>query len=53
MTKGLLIFFIVLIVIAIIHFVSLRMIRVAEEKNGNTEKYFGIYMDSFLQSVDL
>ena len=22
-------------------------------KNGNTEKYFGIYMDSFLQSVDL
>ena len=32
MTKGLLIFFIVLIIISIIHFISLRMIRVAEEK---------------------
>jgi len=53
MTQGLLIFFIVLIVIAIIHFVSLRIMQIAEEKNGNTKKYFGIYMDFFLQSVDL
>jgi len=32
MPKGLLIFFIVLVVIAIIHFISLRMVRLAEEK---------------------
>ena len=53
MTKGLLIFFIVLIVISIIHFISLRIIRVAEEKKWNTERYFGIFMDFFLPLVDL
>ena len=40
MTKGLLIFFIVLIVISIIHFISLRMIRVAEEKKMKYRKVF-------------
>ena len=47
MTKGLLIFFIVLIVIAIIHFVSLRMIRVAEEKKWKYRKVFW-YIYGFL-----
>ena len=32
MTKGLLIFIIVILTIAIIHFCSLRMMRVSEEK---------------------
>ena len=40
MTKGLLIFFIVLTVIAIIHFISLRMIRLSEEKKWKYRKVF-------------
>ena len=47
MTKGLLIFFIVLIVIASIHFVSLRMVRVAEEKKWKYRKVFW-YIYGFL-----
>ena len=50
MTKGLLIFFIVLIVIAIIHFVSLRMIRVAEEKKWKYRKVFW-YIYGFLFAI--
>jgi cell division protein FtsW (lipid II flippase) len=40
MPKGLLIFFIVLTVIAIIHFISLRMVRLAEEKKWKYRKVF-------------
>ncbi len=40
MTRGLLIFFIVLIVIAIIHFVSLRIMQIAEEKKWKYRKVF-------------
>ena len=47
MTKGLLIFFIVLIVIAIIHFVSLRMVRVAKEKKWKYRKVFWYIWISF------
>jgi|TARA_B110000902_G_scaffold242294_1_gene293518 hypothetical protein len=44
MGKGLLIFFIVLVVIAIIHFFSLRMMRVSEEKKSKIKKvYWYIY----------
>ena len=50
MTKGLFIFFIVLIVIAIIHFVSLRMIRVAEEKKWKYRKVFW-YIYGFLFAI--
>ena len=50
MTQGLLIFFIVLIVIAIIHFVSLRMIRVAEEKKWKYKKVFW-YIYGFLFAI--
>jgi cell division protein FtsW (lipid II flippase) len=50
MTKGLLIFFIVLIVISIIHFISLRMIRVAEEKKMKYRKVFW-YFYGFLFAI--
>ena len=44
MGKGLLIFFMVLVVIAIIHFFSLRMMRVSEEKKSKIKKvYWYIY----------
>ena len=44
MGKGLLIFFMVLVVIAIIHFFSLRMMRVSEEKKRTIKKvYWYIY----------
>jgi cytochrome c oxidase assembly factor CtaG len=47
MTKGLLVFFIVLVVIAIIHFISLRMMQIAEEKKWKYKKVFwyiyGVY----------
>lgn len=44
MTKGLLIFFIVLIVIAIIHFVSLRIMQIAEEKKMEIQKSILVYI---------
>ncbi|NCF42035.1 MAG: hypothetical protein GWP32_03960 [Bacteroidetes bacterium] len=47
MTKGLLVFFIVLVVIAIIHFVSLRMVRAAEEQKWKYRKVFW-YIYGFL-----
>ena len=46
MPKGLLIFFIVLTVIAIIHFISLRMIRLAEEKKWKYRKVFWYFYGS-------
>ncbi|MDA0326297.1 MAG: hypothetical protein O3C41_00515 [Bacteroidetes bacterium] len=50
MTKGLLVFFIVLVVIAIIHFVSLRMVRVAEEQKWKYRKVFW-YIYGFLFAI--
>jgi hypothetical protein len=50
MTKGLLVFFIVLVVIAIIHFISLRMIQIAEEKKWKYKKVFW-YIYGFLFAV--
>lgn len=50
MTKGLLVFFIVLVVIAIIHFVSLRMVRVAEEQKWKYRKVFW-YIHGFLFAI--
>lgn len=51
MTKGLLVFFIVLVVIAIIHFVSLRMVRVAEEQKWKYRKVFW-YIYGFLFAIN-
>ena len=50
MTKGLLVFFIVLVVIAIIHFVSLRMVRAAEEQKWKYRKVFW-YIYGFLFAI--
>ncbi len=50
MTKGLLVFFIVLVVIAIIHFISLRMMQIAEEKKWKYKKVFW-YIYGFLFAV--
>ena len=50
MTKGLLVFFIVLVVIAIIHFISLRMMQIAEEKKWKYKKVF-LYIYGFLFAV--
>lgn len=47
MTKGLLIFIIVILTIAIIHFCSLRMMRVSEEKKWKYKKVFW-YIYGFL-----
>jgi len=51
MGKGLLIFFIVLVVIAIIHFISLRMMLVTEEKKSKIRKiYWYLYGFIFIIS---
>ncbi|MDC0380507.1 hypothetical protein OAM52_02420 [Flavobacteriaceae bacterium] len=50
MTKGLLVFFIVFVVIAIIHFISLRMTQIAEEKKWKYKKVFW-YIYGFLFAV--
>ena len=51
MPKGLLIFFIVLVVIAIIHFISLRMMLVTEEKKSKIRKiYWYLYGFIFIIS---
>ena len=47
MTKGLLILFFVILTIAIIHFCSLRMMRVSEEKKWKYKKVFW-YIYGFL-----
>ena len=44
MTKGLLILFFVILTIAIIHFCSLRMMRVSEEKKMEIQKSILVYI---------
>lgn len=48
MIKGLLILSLVFVVIAMLHFFSLRVMRVSDEKKKKSEKYFGIYMGFIL-----
>jgi len=51
MGKGLLIFFVVLVIIAIIHFFSLRMMQVSDEKKSKIKKvYWYIYGTFFALS---
>ncbi len=48
MGKGLLIFFVVLVIIAIIHFFSLRMMHVSEEKKSKIKKVYWYIYGTFL-----